>query len=33
MLTKDRTIIRKLKEITLTKQLDGVLEEMVKDTR
>lgn len=33
LLTKDRTVIRKLKEITLTKQLDGVLEEMVKDTR
>ena len=33
LLTKDRTVIRKLKEITLTKQLDGVLDDMVKDTR
>ncbi len=33
LLTSDRTVIRKLKEITLTKQLDGVLEDMVKDTR
>ncbi len=33
LLTNERTIIRKLKEITLTKQLDGVLDDMVKDTR
>ena len=33
LLTKDRTVIRKLKEITLTKQLDGVLDDIVKDTR
>ena len=33
LLTNERTVIRKLKEITLTKQLDGVLDDMVKDTR
>ena len=33
LLTNERTIVRKLKEITLTKQLDGVLDDMVKDTR
>ena len=33
LLTKDRTVVRKLKEITLTKQLDWVLDDMVKDTR
>lgn len=33
LLSNERSVIRKLKEITLTKQLDGVLEDMVKDTR
>lgn len=33
LLTKDRTVIRKLKEITLTKQLDKVLDDMVRDSR
>lgn len=33
LLTNERTVVRKLKEITLTKQLDWVLDDMVKDTR
>ncbi len=33
LLSNERSVIRKLKEITLTKQLDGVLDDMVKETR
>jgi membrane peptidoglycan carboxypeptidase len=32
LLTKDRKIERKLKEMVLTKKLDKVLEDMIKDT-
>ena len=33
LLSNERSVIRKLKEITLTKQLDGVLDDMVKESR
>jgi hypothetical protein len=31
LLTRDRNIVRKLKEMVLTKQLNGVLEDEIKE--